>query len=112
MSVRRGDIWLLDLGDPIGREQAGRRPAVVVSDDAMNDGPSGLVIVVPVTTARRGLPSHIELDDGSTGLDEVSYAKCEDVKSVSERRLISCLGQTPPPALFQIEQALRFLLRL
>lgn len=32
-------IWLVDLGDPIGREQAGLRPAVVVSDDELNDGP-------------------------------------------------------------------------
>lgn len=112
MSTRRGDVWLVDFGEPIGREQAGRRPAVVISEDAMNDGPSGLVIVIPVTTAYRGLPSHIELDDSVTGLDQVSYAKCEDVKSVSERRLINRLGTTPLPALHQVEQTLRFLLRL
>lgn len=102
----------MDFGEPIGREQAGRRPAVVVSDDALNDGPSGLLIVIPVTTAYRGLPSHIELDDPVTGLDQMSYAKCEDIKSVSERRLITHLGTTPLPALHQVEQTLRFLLRL
>lgn len=78
----------------------------------MNDGPSGLLIVIPITTAHRGLPSHIELDDPATGLDQVSYAKCEDVKSVSERRLITRLGTAPLPALHQVEQTLRFLLRL
>lgn len=112
MSARRGEIWLIDLGEPIGREQSGRRPVVVVSDDEVNDGPSGLVIVVPVTSTRRGLPSHVELDDPATGLDQISYAKCEDVKSVSTERLIARLGVAPVPAMFAIERALRFLLGL
>lgn len=62
--------------------------------------------------ARRELPSHIELDDLATGLDQVSYVKCEDVKSLYERHLITRLGTTPLPALMQIELVLRFLLRL
>jgi len=112
VTARRGELWLVDFGDPIGAEQAGYRPAVVISDDAMNEGRSGLVIVVPLTTTRRGLPSHIELDDPGTGLDETSYAKCEDVKSVSVRRLVSRLGVAPAPAIAEIERVLRFLLRL
>ena len=112
MKPRRGELWLVDFGEPTGTEQAGYRPAVVVSDDAMNDGPSGLAIVVPITTARRNLPSHIELDAPGTGLDEVSFAKCEDVKSVSVHRLVTRLGVVPPPALAGIERVLRYLLRL
>lgn len=112
MTVHRGDIWLVDFGDPIGHEQAGLRPAVVVSDDPMNEGPSGLVIVVPVTTAQRGLPSHIEIDDADSGLAEVSYAKVEDVKSISVERLVRRIGSTPFNALFDIERVLRLLMRL
>ena len=69
-----------------------------------------MVIVVPSTTAHRGLPSHVELDPESTGLDEVSYAKCEDVKSVSDQRLIARLGAANDEARFAIARALRFLL--
>lgn len=112
MNPRRGDIWLVDFGQPVGREQAGRRPAVVVSADALNDGPSGVVMVVPVTSARRGLPSHVEIDAGDSGLDDVSYAKCEDLKSVSDRRLISQLGVADVEAVFEMERAIRFLLDL
>lgn len=111
MSPRRGEIWLVDFGEPVGRERAGRRAALVVSANALNDGPAGVVIVVPLTTARRGLPSHIEIDAGS-GLDEVSYAKCEDVKSISEQRLIARLGTANEQALFQAGRALRFLVDL
>lgn len=112
MSARRGEVWLVDFGDPIGREQSGRRPAVVVSADALNESRAGVVVVVPTTTTYRGLPSHIEIDRGSSGLDEVSYAKCEDVKSVSEQRLIARLGAVGDDVVFQAARALRFLLDL
>lgn len=112
MRARRGEIWLVDFGEPMGREQAGRRPAVVVSADRLNESPAGVVIVIPCTTAFRGLPSHVELDPQTSGLDSVSYAKCEDVKSVSERRIVARLGTANDEALFAIARALRFLLDL
>lgn len=112
MSARRSEIWLVDFGDPVGREQSGRRPAVVISGDSLNESRAGVVVVVPITTAYRGLPSHIEIDQGSSGLDEVSYAKCEDVKSISEERLIGRLGSAGDDVMFQAARALRFLLEL
>ena len=110
MSARRGEIWLVDFGEPIGREQAGRRPGVVVSADRLNESLAGVVIVVPCTTTYRGLPSHVELDPQTSGLDAVSYAKCEDVKSVSDQRLVVRLGTANDEALFALSRALRFLL--
>ena len=112
MSPRRSEVWLVDFGEPVGREQSGRRPAVVVSTDLLNQSRAGVVVVVPVTTTYRGLSSHIEIDRGGSGLDEVSYAKCEDVKSISEQRLISRLGAVDDEAMFQAARALRFLLDL
>lgn len=112
MSARRGDVWLVDFGDPVGREQSGRRPAVVVSADPLNESRAGVVIVIPCTTTRRGLPSHIEIEPGRSGLDDVSYAKCEDVKSVSEQRLVARLGSVVDETLFAIVRVLRFLLDL
>lgn len=102
----------MDFGEPIGQEQAGRHPAVVVSANPLNESPAGVVIVVPCTTTPRGLPSHVELDPDTSGLDEVSYAKCEDVKSVSERRLVARLGAASDEAMFTIARVLRLLLDL
>jgi mRNA interferase MazF len=69
-------------------------------------------MVVPGTTARRDLPSHIEIEPGDSGLDQVTYAKCEDLKSISEKRLISRLGRVGPDVMFEIGRVLRFLLDL
>jgi mRNA interferase MazF len=112
VTPRRGEIWLVDFGEPVGREQGGVRPAVIVSTDAMNEGRSGVVLVVPVTSAHRDLPSHVEIEVGESGLDHPSYAKCEDVKSVSDRRLMNRLGATGPNAMFEIGRLLRYLFDL
>lgn len=110
MSPRRGEVWLVDFGDPVGREQSGRRPAVVVSADPLNQSRAGVVIVVPTTSTPRGMPSHVEIDPN--GSDEVTYAKCEDLKSISDHRLIGRLGAVNDEVTFQIARALRFLLEL
>lgn len=112
MSPRRSEVWLADFGEPAGREQAGGRPAVVVSADELNESVAGVVIVIPVTTARRDLPSHAEIDPADSGLDEISYAKCEDVKSISQQRMIARLGAVDAAVAFRIGRALRFLLDL
>lgn len=112
MRAHRGEVWLVDIGESVGREQSGRRPAVVVSADPLNESRAGVVIVIPTTTTPRGLPSHVEIDPVNSGLDEVSYAKCEDLKSISEQRLITQLGVVTDAVLFEISRALRFLLHL
>jgi mRNA interferase MazF len=110
--ARRGEVWFVDFGRSVGREQAGLRPAVVVSTDRHNEGMSGVVIVVPLTTTRRDLPSHVEIDRGLSGLDEISYAKGEDVKSVSVDMLVRRSGTVEPDVTFDIANILRFLLDL
>jgi mRNA interferase MazF len=67
-------------------------------------------LVVPTTTTHRGLPSHVEIEPGVSGLDQVSYAECEDVKSISEQRLITRLGTVTDVIMFTISRIVRFLL--
>jgi mRNA interferase MazF len=110
VTTRRGEVWLVDFSEPVGREQSGRRPAVITSADALNVSRAGVVIVVPTTTTHRGLPSHVEIEPGVSGLDHVSYAKCEDVESISEQRLITRLGTVTDVIMFTISRILRFLL--
>jgi mRNA interferase MazF len=76
----------------------------------MNSSRAGLVIVVPVTRTRRGLFSHVELNPEVTGLADVSYAKVEDIKSVSRGRLVHRLGHTPAPELRRMTEIVRLLL--
>lgn len=103
---------MVDFGEPVGHEQGLHRPAVVISADRLNRSRAGLAIVVPVTRTLRGLPSHVELAPGGTGLRDTSYAKVEDVKSVSQRRFTRRLGVVSAEQLLRMAEALRFLLDL
>lgn len=110
--IWRGELHDLDLGQAAGHEPALLRPAVVVSIDAINNGPGELVVIVPVTSRSYGLRSHVELAPGRSGLDHVSYARCDQVRVVSTRRLISRRGDTSSDQLRAVDQALRFVLDL
>ena len=102
----------MELGTTRGREQAGRRPALVVSTDRFNHGPAGLVVVVPLTTAFKGIPFHVEVEPPEGGVRPRSFVKPEDVRSLSSERLASRWGAVSRGTLAAVEDRLRVLLEL
>lgn len=108
----RGEIWLADLDPTRGHEQAGRRPVLVLSEDVFNQGPAGLVIVVPLTSTLRRIPSHIRLSPPEGGQKNESAALCEAIRSISKDRLQRKWGTVGPAKMRLIEDTLRILLRL
>jgi mRNA interferase MazF len=110
--IWRGEVYNVDLGQPIGHEPGFVRPAVVVSVDVLNNGPGGLVMAVPITSAAYGLRSHIEVKPGTSGLAHTSYARCDQLRVMSTRRLMSRRGVITSDQLRSIDRALRFVLDL
>lgn len=110
--ILRGEIYDVDLGQPVGREPAKHRPGVVVSTDLVNNGPSQLVVVAPVGTASYGLRSHVELEPGDSGLDHTSYARCDQIRSISTDRLTTRRGMADVDEIHSIDEAMRFILDL
>ena len=60
----RGDVVWITLNPQAGHEQAGRRPALVLSPSAYN-GKVGLAIVCPITTQVKGYPFEVAVPPGS-----------------------------------------------
>ena len=108
----RGDVWLVNLNPTAGREQAGMRPALIVSVDIFNHGAAELVVVIPITSKAKGVPLHVEINPPEGGLSMTSYAKCEDVRSISTSRLMLRLGNVTPLTIDAVEDRLRVLLGL
>jgi mRNA interferase MazF len=69
-----GDIVWLDFDPQAGREQAKRRPALVVTDQGYNRA-SGLVVVCPLTSRRKpypfALPASIDKVEGAVLVDHI-----------------------------------------
>lgn len=112
LDILRGEVWLLDLNPTLGREQAGTRPALVISDNIFNNGPADLVIVVPITSKDKKVRSHIKIEKGEANLTLDSFVKCEDVRSVSKQRFIRRFGSVSQTTLESVQEILRFLLVL
>lgn len=111
-SPTRGDVWLVDLNPIRGREQAGIRPALVVSVDRFNRSGAELVVVLPITTNDKGIPLHVAIEPPECGVKERSYVKCEDIRSVSLERLTKQWGVVNQETLDAVDFRLRMLLGL
>jgi mRNA interferase MazF len=105
------EIWLVDFGDPYPGEPARRRPTVVIGPP-QTFGPSfPFAIVVPMTTARRGLSLHVEVEPRpGTGLVETSYIQCELIRSVNRDRLVHPLGRLDAGTSSRVAEVIRALL--
>lgn len=107
IAVRRGDVVVASLDPTIGVEIKKTRPAIVLSNDSINQF-SQLVVVVPLTKNIAHLsPSHALIPKGAARLTVASKAVTEQIKAVDQRRLVRRLGSLPPAVLAQVERALK-----
>jgi mRNA interferase MazF len=102
----------VDLSPTRGHEQAGRRPVLVVSEDLFNRGPAGLVIVLPMTSTLRNVPTHVALAPPEGGVKNLTAILCDGIRSVSVERLVVRWGTVGPRTMATVEDRLRILLRL
>lgn len=112
MKPSRGEVWLANLNPTKGHEQAGRRPALVLSVDAFNHGPAGLVIVVPLTTRNKGIKSHVRIEPPQGGCTETSFIKAEEVRCISTERLLKLKGTVDGKEMSEVAYAVSILLDL
>jgi mRNA interferase MazF len=109
----RGEIWLIDFDPTYGHEQAGRRPALIISDDRFNRSRAGLVFAIPLTTRQRGIPSHVAVSPPEGGLSVASFVKCEELRSLSTARLVEGpWGTVSLQTIAAVEERIRLLLAL
>jgi mRNA interferase MazF len=103
---------MASLGVPVGHEQLGRRPVLVISGRALNGAPSRLVAVVPFTTRYRQIRSHIRFEPGATGLPQTSFARTDQHRVVSQDRLEYWMGVADAASIGVVEDWLRVFLEL
>ena len=75
---KQGDIVFLDFNPTKGHEQAGFRPAVVISNNVFNDN-TKMVIVCPITSNEKEFPTHYCLEDA---IKIHGSVLCEHIRSI------------------------------
>ncbi|MEK7673939.1 MAG: type II toxin-antitoxin system PemK/MazF family toxin [Patescibacteria group bacterium] len=106
--MKRGEIWLVELFESKGHEQSGLRPAVIVSDTALN-----IVIVIPLTSNLQALrfPYVIQVEPSNkNGLDSVSAVLIFQLRAIDKSRLKRKIGSLEMNKFKEIQKIIKNLL--
>jgi len=103
----RGDVVWVTLSPQAGHEQAGRRPALVLSPEVYN-GRVGLAIMCPITRREKGYPFEVRIPEG-WGVEGVVLA--DQVRSLDWRaRRAEKICEIPEEVVLEVLGKLRALL--
>jgi mRNA interferase MazF len=113
-SIKRGEIWLINLDPTLGAEIKKTRPAVVISSDGVGKLP--LKVIVPITEWNDAFHTsrwHVRLDPNkANGLNKASAADAFQIRSLSIQRFVKRLGVLDAVQLEEIAQAVAIVVDL
>ena len=110
-AAAQGEVWDARLDPVEGHEQAGRRPCLVISVDAVGRGPSELAIVVPVSRSNYIPTLNVEIEPPEGGLKDTSYAMPYQVRSISRTRLAKRRGAVTDETLTKVVRFVNLLIK-
>ncbi len=113
MSIKRGEIYYVDLDPAKGSEQAGRRPVLVIQNNVGN-AVSPTVIVAPLTTKSfsKEYPTNVNIRKGTAGLKEDSTVLLSQIRTIDKKRLEKKVGELAPALMSAVDEAIKVSLGL
>lgn len=110
--LRRGMVVWVELHPVRGREQAGRRPALVVASDLYLQQADSLAIIVPATTSDRGWPNQVPLRGTALDLPQPTFAMTEQPRVITRERIVGVVGVVDAATMRDVDLWLRDFLAL
>jgi mRNA interferase MazF len=102
---RRGEIYMVDFDPARGSEQAGTRPAIVVSNDVNNKfSPVVVVAAITRTIPSRAYPYNVHLPAGA--LPQAGTIMCSQLMTIDKKRLGNYRGEIAPALVSDLDRAL------
>lgn len=113
MSIKRGDLFWVDLDPTRGSEQSGRRPVVVIQNDIGNEF-APTVIVAPMTTRNftKEYPTNVPIPRAASGLKEDSTVLLSQIRTLDKKRMEKKIGHLPQAFLERVDRAIKISLGL
>ena len=112
MSIRQGDIYWIDLGDPEGSEPGYRHPHVVVQNNVFNKSRINTVVVCALTSnlKRAEVPGNVLLKKGEANLKKDSVVNISQVVTVDKADCSEKIGSLSTARVRQIVDGIRLLI--
>ena len=105
--LRRGDIVRVRLDPVEGSEQAGERPALVISPDLINSN-SPVVLIAAITSRKteRVYPFEALIEPGDGGLKMRSKVLLMQLRAIDKRRIVGRYGAAGADTLREVDRAI------
>ena len=121
-TVKRGEVYLTDFGDPYGSEQGYKRPAIIIQNDCGNSH-SSTTIVIPISSelTKASLPTHYTFNFSEENMVDYlptkfqfkqSIVLAEQIRTIAKCRLRKYLGTLTPEFMKIIQEKIDISLAL
>lgn len=101
--VKRGEIYYILPSPAVGHEQAGKRPAIIISNNLGNIYSPVVEIIFITTKCKKSLPTHVVIYSSK----RKSIALCEQVTTIDKSRILNYIGKVTEDELEKINQAIK-----
>lgn len=114
MVIKRGSIWLADLGEPVGSGPGYRRPVLVVQSNDFNRSKINTVIVAVITSNLKlaSAPGNVFLKKRDSGLPKDSVINVSQIITVDKEILTGFIGSVGERYMRKIAEGLKMVLSL
>jgi mRNA interferase MazF len=112
MVINQGDVFWVDLGDPIGSEPGYRHPHVVVQNNVFNRSRINTVVVCALTSnlRRAKAPGNVLLEEGEADLPKQSVVNVSQIFTVDKKDLGERIGALSRQRVRQILDGIRLVI--
>lgn len=104
--VRRGDIFLADMSQSIGCEQAGIRYVLVIGNNTGNIKSPAVIVCSITSQEKTKLPTHVLIPLGN-GMPKTSIIMLEQIRTVDKFRLLNHVTRLNSFYMEQVDKALK-----
>lgn len=107
MLVKRGDIYWLDFGTPVGSVQGGKRLALVIQNDAGNSSSPTTIVAAITSKEKKTYLFHVEISAQESGLPSDSTVLLEQLFTINKNRLTEKAGRLFTQKMNEVDKALK-----
>ncbi|MBO9596767.1 MAG: type II toxin-antitoxin system PemK/MazF family toxin [Cohnella sp.] len=108
---RRGEIYLVDLGNNEGSEQNGERPVLIIQNDVGNQFSPTVIVAALTDVSKRYMPTHVLIRQRDA-LSKDSHVLLEQIRTIDKRRIIKRLAVAPDEVMAEVDHKIKISLGL
>jgi mRNA interferase MazF len=114
MVIRNGSIYWVDFSPGKGSEPMGKRPGLVIQDNAINDSKINTVIMVAITSTLKygNLPGNVTLRKGEANMPKRCVINVSQIKSVDKNSIKEKIGTLSKEKIALVKDSVRLILNL